>query len=82
VAQPTNLLQIGELKIKIKQLGGKLAADCLHIIYEGKFVSNDVTIASTGVTEDSFLCLVSDIDLKVRRDASGLREELTRVVGI
>jgi hypothetical protein len=78
-----NCLQIGQLKMKMEQFDGKLAADCHQIIHrDGKAVSNDVTIASTGVTKDRLFLLDCDVGCKVRRDASGLWEVLVHVVGM
>jgi hypothetical protein len=51
IAHPAYSLQIGELKAKIEERDGKRAVDRQRILHDGQILSNNVTIASTGVTE-------------------------------
>jgi hypothetical protein len=61
--------QIGELKMKIQESNSKLAADCHEIVYLYEALSNDATIASTGVTEDEAFLITSICEYQVRSDA-------------
>jgi hypothetical protein len=54
--------QVADVKTKLEQMDANMEASRQRLIFKGKVLKDDVTVESTGVTEnDFFVCMINKV---------------------